>query len=159
MNIREGRANRLVVAVAVVFVITSQAASQSNKSDRELEGLIGPVKSVTTETEEPGKARVKGEQVSFDKAGNKTEVLKFSADGSVQSKTVYSYDAKGNLVGVTSYGPNGAPSSKISHSYGANGRRTETVSLDGEGRTTNKTSYTYDAAGRLAEGPEYLGIR
>lgn len=150
MNFNEVNTVRLIAPLLLGLMLATTVMAQK-KSDREEMGLAGPVRSLTMETQEPEKARIKVEQINFDKSGNRTEVLKFSSDGTVQGKTVYSRDARANLVSETSYGASGAVYSKISHAYDASGRRSETLAINGEGKTTSKTSYTYDDAGRLAE--------
>lgn len=151
MNISKGRMNRLFVTVAVVFVMTSQAASQPKKSDLEQIGLVGPVRSVTTERESPGKPRMKTQTVTFDAAGKKTEEINYSESGAIAHRTTYSYDARGNLIDRNQTDGNGVTISKTRHNYDSNGSKTEELSYSADGQLSSKTVFVYDSAGRLSE--------
>ena len=152
MKLIERKVNGLFVTVAVALVMTPQAASQSNnRSDRERIGLMGPVKSVTTETESPGKPRMKTKTVTFNASGKKTEEINYAESGAIASRMTYSYDPKGNLVDESQFDINGASLGQIRHNYDPNGRETERLSYFADGQLNSKTTFVYDSAGRLSE--------
>lgn len=141
---------RLITALALTILLISPAKAQK-KSDREEQGLVGPVRTLLVETESPGKARIKTEMVSFDASGNKIEEMKYSSDGALESRRVYSYDIKGNVIAETGYDAKGEIEWKNSYNYDGSGSKVEILSYSGDGKLAARTSYTYDASGKLSE--------
>ena len=81
------------------------------KSDREHDGLSGPVETVTTEVTEiisKGGKRVEGPRVpqhtvTYDARGNRVKRVDFNRDGSVAQTLVYKYDTEGRNIGYEDY--------------------------------------------------------
>lgn len=147
----KGRMTTAVVAAAVLLVAVSQAASQSNKSDRERMGLLGPVKSVTTETESPGKPRTKIQTAIFNATGKKIEEINYSESGAIANRVTFTYDARGNLIEERRFDINGAGLGKIKFHYDAGGRETQRLSYSADGQLSSTTTFVYDSSGRLSE--------
>ncbi len=95
-------------------------------TDRDRDGLVGPVRRVRTETvklaNKGGKAvegqRAVLESVAYDIKGNKTENAYFPVPGAaLTGKEVYKYDDKGNIVEMTLLNEDGSLLSKEVYTY------------------------------------------
>jgi protein TonB len=95
-------------------------------SDREQDGLNGPVRRVKTETAkitvksgkpvEGGRAVL--ETTTYDQKGNRVDNAYFlAAGGSLTGKEVYKYDDKGNMVEMTLHNEDGSLLAKEVYSY------------------------------------------
>jgi TonB family protein len=98
----------------------------STDTDRDRDGLIGPVRRVRTETvklsNKGGKMvegqRVVMETVAYDIKGNKIENAYFPVPGAaLTGKEVYKYDDKGNIVEMTLLNADGSLLSKEVYTY------------------------------------------
>lgn len=101
-------------------------ARLSTDTDRDRDGLVGPVRRVRTETvklsNKGGKMvegqRVVMETVAYDIKGNKTENAYFPVPGAaLTGKEVYKYDDKGNIVEMTLLNADGSLLSKEVYTY------------------------------------------
>src|SRR5215211_46418 len=95
-------------------------------TDREGDGLSGPVRRVRTETAKlsnkggrPAEGqRIILEAVAYDIKGNKTENSYFPVPGAaLTGKEVYKYDDKGNIIEMTLLNADGSLLSKEVYSY------------------------------------------
>jgi TonB family protein len=95
-------------------------------SDREQDGLAGPVRRVKTETAKisvkNGKpvegARVVLETTTYDQRGTRIDNAYFlAAGGTLTGKEVYKYDDKGNMVEMTLYNDDGSLLAKEVYTY------------------------------------------
>ncbi len=95
-------------------------------TDREQDGLSGPVRRVKTETAKiavkNGKpvegARAVLETTTYDQKGNRVDNAYFlEAGGSLTGKEVYKYDERGNIVEMTLHNDDGTLLSKEVYSY------------------------------------------
>lgn len=95
-------------------------------SDRDRDGLTGPVRRIRTETaklsNKNGKpvegARVALEVAAYDIKGNKTENAYYPVPGAaLTGKEVYKYDEKGNIVEMTLLNADGSLASKEIYTY------------------------------------------
>jgi TonB family protein len=130
---------RVFLILLIAFLVTSPlwmlsstsahpiVLQSGNKSDRDVYGLTGPVRSIRTTTAkliQKGEKLVEGEQAlletaSFDINGNKIEGSYYPVPGAtLTGKEKYQYDDKGNLI--------------------------EAVLLKEDGSILNKEIYTYD---------------
>jgi periplasmic protein TonB len=129
----------LFVLVLCSFVIASAHArlspsafyarfghSLATASDREQDGLAGPVRRVKTETAKisvkNGKpvegARVVLETTTYDQRGTRIDNAYFlAAGGTLTGKEVYKYDDKGNMVEMTLYNDDGSLQAKEVYTY------------------------------------------
>ena len=101
-------------------------ARLSTDTDRDRDGLVGPVRRVRTETvklSNKGGKMVEGqravmETVAYDIKGNKTENAYFPVAGAaLTGKEVYKYDDKGNIVEMTLLNADGSLLSKEVYTY------------------------------------------
>ncbi|HEX3560668.1 MAG TPA: TonB family protein [Pyrinomonadaceae bacterium] len=95
-------------------------------TDREQDGLVGPVRRVKTET---AKIAVKNgkpaegprnvlEATTYDQKGNRVDNAYFlSAGGSLTGKEVYKYDERGNIVEMTLHNADGSLLAKEVYNY------------------------------------------
>jgi hypothetical protein len=129
---------------------TDALQEKANTSDKEMEGLIGPVMHVYTEsatiTKKEGKVeeskRKLLEETIYDKAGKKIEAKYFPNPGGgvvVSGKYEYKYDDKGNIIEMTLYGKDNTILHKERYeyefdSYGNWIKMTTTAAVVKEGR-------------------------
>lgn len=104
----------------------AHAAVDAAASEREQDGLSGPVRRVKTET---SKITVKGGQPSegprqvletttYDQKGNRVDNAYFlAAGGSLTGKEVYKYDSRGNIVEMTLHNDDGTLLAKEVYLY------------------------------------------
>ena len=114
---RDARALRLCAA---------RAALDTAATEREQDGLSGPVRRVKTET---AKITVKGgkpvegvrevlETTTYDQKGNRVDNAYFlAAGGSLTGKEVYKYDDRGNIVEMTLHNDDGTLLAKEVYGY------------------------------------------
>jgi len=106
--------------------LLARRARASAASDREQDGLAGPVRRVKTETAKisvkNGKpveaARAVLETTTYDQKGNRVDNAYFlEAGGTLTGKEVYKYDDKGNIVEMTLHNEDGSLLSKEVYAY------------------------------------------
>lgn len=93
-------------AAALTFtLLLFAAAGAQEKSDREKANLLGPVRSVRSETIDYKDETLKQslgtrdvETFTYDEKGNEIEHITHLVQGSLFGKEVRTYDAKGNLI-------------------------------------------------------------
>src|SRR4030095_2823693 len=154
----------LLAFSSVVWAQTGATARAVNapqpvsESDRNRDGLIGPVTRVRTEITklitQDGKS-VEGkhvilEIVSYDLKGNKIENQYFPIAGAtLTGKEVYKYDEKGNISEMTLLNSDGTLLSKETYKYeydfagNWNKMTTSVAMIDGRGVTFEPTEITY----------------
>ena len=134
------------------------APQPATESDRNRDGLIGPVRRVRTEVTklitQDGKS-VEGkhvilEIVSYDLKGNKIENQYFPIAGAtLTGKEVYKYDEKGNISEMTLLNSDGTLLSRETYKYeydfagNWNKMTTSVAMIDGRGVTFEPTEITY----------------
>jgi periplasmic protein TonB len=113
-------------ARALLRLGASHALADTAASEREQDGLSGPVRRVKTET---SKITVKGgqpaegprqvlETTTYDQRGNRVDNAYFlAAGGSLTGKEVYKYDARGNIVEMTLHNDDGTLLAKEVYTY------------------------------------------
>jgi protein TonB len=113
-------------AAAPVPLLAARRAHASAASDREQDGLAGPVRRVKTET---AKIAVKNgkpvegtravlETTTYDQKGNRVDNAYFlEAGGTLTGKEVYKYDDKGNIVEMTLRNEDGSLLAKEVYGY------------------------------------------
>lgn len=152
----------LFAAAGLLFIIT-HAASAQGKSDRERNGLSGPVKSVRTE-------------ISFKecRAGELTEVERsesgeeYEPDGAaagargrpapsdpLSKMLAYPFDEGTPRVEEPAYGEDGALLYTNVYTYDNNARRAEHVSYKADGAALSRWVVVFDGRGRIAETKAY----
>jgi protein TonB len=113
-------------AAAPVPLLATRRAHASAATDREQDGLAGPVRRVKTETAKiavkNGKpvegARAVLETTTYDQKGNRVDNAYFlEAGGTLTGKEVYKYDDKGNIVEMTLRNEDGSLLAKEVYGY------------------------------------------
>jgi TonB family protein len=114
---------------ALRFMLARAAAAapgDATETDRDRDGLSGPVRRIRTETAKvlvkEGKIvegpRVVLETATYDMKGVKIDNAYFlSAGGSLTGKEVYKYDDKGNIIEMTLFNADGSVMSKEVYQY------------------------------------------
>jgi TonB family protein len=109
-----------------VAAASSRASSAALASDREQDGLAGPVRRVRTEVAKvsvrDGKSQEGGrvllETATYDVKGKRIDHAYFlTPSGAVTGKEVYQYDDKGNIVEMTLFKDDGTIASKEVYEY------------------------------------------
>ncbi len=107
-------------------LVATRAALDTAATEREQDGLAGPVRRVKTET---AKITVKGgqpaegprqvlETTTYDQKGTRVDNAYFlNAGGSLTGKEVYKYDARGNIVEMTLHNDDGTLLAKEVYTY------------------------------------------
>lgn len=136
-------------------------------TDRDRDGLVGPVRRVKTETvklSNKGGKMVEGqravlESVAYDIKGVKIENAYFPVPGaSLTGKEVYKYDDKGNIVEMTLLNADGSLLSKETYTYEFDGfgnwtkMTTSVAVIEGGKITFEPTEVTYRAISYYLDG-------
>ncbi|HEY6122943.1 MAG TPA: TonB family protein [Pyrinomonadaceae bacterium] len=120
-----------ILCLGIVIQVSAQnrvvaAPASTESSDREKDGLLGPVRRVTVETAKvtfKNGSPVEGPRVlravmTYDPRGNKIDSLAYPVEGtSLPGKETYKYDDKGNIVEMELRGTDGAILSKELYKY------------------------------------------
>src|SRR5215212_2796752 len=113
-------------AAPLPLLVARHAHASAAASDREQDGLSGPVRRVKTETTKisvkNGKpvegARAVLETTTYDQKGNRVDNAYFlEAGGTLTGKEVYKYDDKGNIVEMTLHNADGSLLAKEVYAY------------------------------------------
>ena len=152
---------RLSATLTFTLVLFFSAVAQE-KSDREKANLLGPVRSVRSETieykDETLKQRVgigESGSVTYDEKGNEIERNTSLIQGSFASKEVRTYDATGKLIGSVSSTDDGVDERRV-YAY-ENGKLVHVVSYDANGKLDSKQFNSYGPDGRLLEEKYVVG--
>jgi hypothetical protein len=153
MPIRHPVIITMLVGLFLCPVLLAQS-KVSYQTDREISGLIGPVKSVMTKTSAVGPhERVEGsiekvETESYDLKGHLTESrIRYRKVGGYigqEGKVSYAYNEQGQRVSKMIFVGEGPLLSKILFAYDPNGNRTAEVLSRGDGSFASVTVSTYD---------------
>jgi TonB family protein len=115
-----------LVLLPLLLLCQSVAHAGPGSTEREQDGLAGPVRRVKTET---AKITVKGgqpvegaravlETTTYDQKGNRVDNAYFlAAGGALTGKEVYKYDERGNIVEMTLHGADGSLIAKEVYTY------------------------------------------
>ncbi|HET8669549.1 MAG TPA: hypothetical protein VFM05_02675 [Candidatus Saccharimonadales bacterium] len=168
-----------------IIVSLGHPWQSQRKPDRELDGLLGPVKTVRIEIanlDEEGKPDKDGRWLSrlttYNRAGYKTEDETFYDSGKRSNgKFIYTYDDKGNLVEEAKY-LNGSVTKRAfiynaqgqlikevrrggvfhaDYTYDSEGRLTEIKGIYGENAVASRFVFTYDEKGQMIKRQRYGG--
>lgn len=151
---------RVILIVPALFLFLACHADAQLRSDKEQNDLAGAVHTVRLEKSpvvEEGPRDVAGpresSETTYNKKGNKTEEIKYGADNSVVSRSLFDYDMADNLIAVTKYNADGSIYlKKVRRSIeGIQGRRIEESILANGTAFQAKTVYAYDSEGRETE--------
>jgi TonB family protein len=170
---------RSVVLLIALSLLPTCPANPTNKTDREHDGFIGPVRTVRIEqsqsvdrsgewVEDP---RVLMQTVVYDSSGRLTERVFYKRDQGMWSRIVYDYDSAGSrsdiiyraLAGQSAQAPGSDQTQGLTEfrrlrrtfKYDSSGNRTEEADYTKEGNLSQRTVYAYDANGFVKEMIEY----
>ena len=147
----------LLLGLLLVYIISAQI-----RTDKEVDGLKGEVKSVRLERTEifqregkpVEKARILQSVITYDEKGNKIEELRYNFNGSLAEKMVFARDDKGNQTKII-YKPDGTIDSKWVYNFDASGKMTGGAQYNSDGVLRLKMVRNFDARGKLIEGAMY----
>lgn len=128
----------------------SPTAAQAIKTDRDLAGLKGPVRTVKVERGLASENMVLVEQTTFDAGGNLTEHQTYDDKGELARKEVYKYDTNRKLTEKLTYDGKNALTGKVGYTYDSDGRKIEATSYDTGGTKFSRMTYAYDGRGNIA---------
>jgi YD repeat-containing protein len=147
---------RSFACLGVILLCASLLEAQT-KSDKELDGLTGPVRSVRVEESkvltDAGQTRetprVLRQILVFDERGNVTEQSVYNPDGSLQRKLGWArvYDAANRETEKSYYNADHVLTSKGVSVYDAKGRAVETTFYSPRGSVNHVEAYFYDDGG------------
>ncbi len=149
-----------ILVILALSLFSACHAGAQLRSDREKNNLSGAVRTVRIEKSpllEKDFRHVAGpresSEVTYDEKGNKTEEIKYRADDSLVSRSVFDYDPAGNLTAVTVYNADGSIYLKrVRKSIQVIGGRKIEESILASGTTFQaKTIYTCDNKDRVTE--------
>jgi len=141
-------------------------AAAHKPSDREDEQLLGPVRSVNSQTTmslegEPKTSKGLTRQldlVAYDDRGNEAERTIYDDYGFLRGRHVNKRDPDGHLVEGIMSDPKGAVLGREVYVY-SGGKLAETVSYDGKGEVGLREVRAYDERGQLSEVTYYEGTK
>jgi hypothetical protein len=156
----------LLLISGLCVLITGTAFSQ--KTDRERDGLKGPVKTVrvsqaTTSSEDGKKSEgplLLAHVVTYDQSGNRTELAFYDRTGTLSRRIAYQYDPETKRrAGLITYNSQNAMVRKVADKYGSSGFKVSSTIQDfnEDGTLFRKTEVTFGTLGELIEVAEYQG--
>lgn len=149
---------RLILAALLLTLCLPAHARQ--QTDREREGLVGPVKTVSSEKIDPAddshgvkepERRQPLDTVTFDERGREVSRRIYSDYGFLIGTETETYDAAGRLVESSLEAEEKVYRSREVYRYDDASRLFEKLTYEGGGKDALKETYTYDASGRPAE--------
>jgi hypothetical protein len=155
---------KLLLICGVCVLISGTAFSQ--KTDRERDGLKGPVKMVrvrqaailSEDAKESESPLLLTHEVTYDQSGNRTALALYDRTGSLSRRIEYQYDpAMKQRSGLTTYNSQKAIVRKVADKYGSNGFKINTTIQDfhEDGTLFKTTELTFGALGELIKVAEY----
>ena len=133
---------RTTLLISLLFISLAASVNSQRLTDRERDGLKGPVQTVrtriTTTLNENGMRTetplVLTHAITYDKLGSRTELALYDSSGVMSRRIVYSYDESGRRSGLVTYDSNNSMVRKVVDTYGKGGyeknRTIEDFTLD-----------------------------
>jgi len=139
----------VVLCLGCTFVLLATALAET---DRERDGLIGPVGAVC-EIHTHGSEIGMRTATYYDVRGNKTHATVHTSDGQVYARSIYTYDSAGRLTGEDVWLPlsDSVDGWRTVYTYDAQGRLAEKAEHWRSGDLRIKTTYLYDSNGHKIE--------
>lgn len=143
---------RLVLLASVVCV---HAAFGQHRTNREVAGFKGPVRSVRVERvvhsldQGPDSLRVRVMTIQFDEAGNITDQIVYKSNGAIRWKYGwdYQFDINGNETEVDYRPSDGPPSIKAVNTYDRNQHLIKKTFYTSTGQINHVEALDYDGRG------------
>ena len=148
---------KILFHTLLLFFVCGYAAAVTEKTDRERDGLLGPVQVVREET---AKLSLKsGKWAEGDRVLISIKIYNAEGymvkEGQLFQRRIKTYDAKGNLTEEARYKADGSLDWKLVYSHDGNGNLTEEARHVGDGKAVWKRIYTYDAKGNKTSSTTY----
>jgi hypothetical protein len=161
----KSRFMRQLLAALCIYVLAGSTVGAQTKTDRENQGLIGPVKTVSTKRTEtplrdgkPGEPKdAEWELITFDEQGHMIQEEPINRDGTPREKWVYSYGANGYRSERSGYDSSGRLITKNTYRYefDTQGRLSTTSMYDADGKLYNRMVRNYDYRGLMTDSTTY----
>jgi len=156
---------RTLLIIGICCLFTGTAVSQT---DRERDGLKGPVKmvrvrQVTLVSENGLQTQAPVTLVSvvtYDQSGRKTEIALYDRDNILSRRLVYDYDPETKTrSGLTTYNSQNVVVRKVTDKYGTNGLKvsSQIQAFNEDGTLYKRTEVTFGPFGEMVEVSEYNG--
>jgi hypothetical protein len=155
------------ICISGIYVLAGSPVGAQTKTDRENQGLIGPVKTVSTKRTEtpvrdgrPGEPKLAEWQLfTFDVQGHMIQEEPLNPDGTASDKWVYVYGADGYLSERSGYDSSGRLIEKNTYRYefDAQGRWITKSTYDADGKLYNRMVRNYDYRGLMTDSTTYNG--
>ena len=147
---------RLLTAL-IAIVLLGYPADAQTKTEKERDGLTGPVLVVRLEkarfVNESGEwkeqAKVLSSVQTYDVKGNKTEWTFHTNEGTLETKQINAHDHKGRLTKVFFYKTNGSLDRKQLYTYDKSGNLARIDLIRADGSRMNTQSFRYNDNGKL----------
>ena len=160
------------ILLALLLATLCAAAPARQQTDREREGLRGPVKTVGADTadyfqgageRQPEPRRRPQDSVTYNEKGDEVSRLVYDDYGFAVGTQTHTYDAAGRRAASLLTGGNSELMSKEVFKYDAASRLVEKLSYAAKGAggpgEELKEVFSYDARGRLSEVGLWLGVK
>src|SRR5262245_27075279 len=142
---------RIILPLLLTALISVQDATAQKKSQREQDGLVGPVRTVRIERaqllNEAGKyiegPRTLSDTMIYDAEGRLLESADYLPGGAPDTKSTYKYDSKGKEIEYAHYIHDGLIYKWLSR-YDATGKLSEKIELRANGQIETRRLYKYD---------------
>ena len=155
-----------LAALLMLCLLPSTIAHAQAKTDRERDGLKGLVQTVKvrqmtviTEDEKPTESPlILSHMVSYDKAGNRTELALYDKIGTLSRRMTYTYNPESKrLSELATYDAHNVMMRKVIDTYGGNGFKSNRAIYDynEDGTFYRKTVLSFSPLGELIEVADY----
>ena len=156
---------RALLIIVICCLLTGSAVSQT---DREREGLKGPVKTVrvrqvtlVSENDvQTGPPESLVTVVTYDQSGKRTELALYDRSNTLSRRLVYNYDPQTRMrSGLTTYNAENVVVRKVADKYDKNGLKvsSQIQTFNEDGTLYKRTEITFGPLGELVEANEYNG--
>lgn len=152
---------RLFAVFAITLLVSPSAEAQA-KTDRERDGLVGAVRSVSTQVTDYSNRELSEEvrtkqldTVAYGVDGNEVERTIYDDYGYLVGKEVHTYNANHNRIESTLSDPKGLVMEKRRYTY-EKGKLIQVISYDEKGAVGEKQVNSYDANNRLRVETYYV---
>ncbi|MDX6576312.1 MAG: hypothetical protein QOE96_2265 [Blastocatellia bacterium] len=150
--------------LALIVVFSSSAISQS-KTSKEIDGLVGPVHTVTTVSislTRVGDAWTEGERrmgpvMTYDEKGNDGRFGNGNTGPGLSAGGFHKYNDKGQEIEKGYYGPGNVLVMKFLMSYDEAGHVIEETEQDGDGSLRRRHTFAFDDKGNMTSLGTYDG--
>jgi hypothetical protein len=152
--------------VSLLFVLSVVTVYSQSSTDRERDGLKGPVQTVrvrkTTKLDENGMRTetplLLSHVITYEKSGSRTELALYDSSGVLSRRIVYTYEPETRRKsGLITYDSNNSMVRKIVDVFGKSGfEKNRTIEdFNEDGTLYRKTELNFSSLGEMTEVAEY----